>query len=117
MLAQNEVLMSPLERISHSFNQGSTIPIYIENCPSDEKIKALIIKANLYSNNFKSWFWATRKLSEFVDLKQPNIRNMRLYQSQEINYQIGLKIFFEKLFLEIASNHMLVSKCHKGLTP
>jgi len=23
----------------------------------------------LYSNNFKSWFWATRKLSEFADLK------------------------------------------------
>ncbi len=23
----------------------------------------------LYSNNFKSWFWTTRKLSEFVDLK------------------------------------------------
>ncbi|CCB89572.1 unknown protein [Simkania negevensis Z] len=31
----------------------------------------------LYSNNFKNWFWATRKLSEFVDFKWPNIRNMR----------------------------------------
>ncbi|CCB87904.1 hypothetical protein SNE_A00260 [Simkania negevensis Z] len=48
-----------------------------EIAPLVSELKNLLDNTCLYSNNFKNWFWATRKLSEFVDFKWPNIRNMR----------------------------------------